>query len=208
MRSISIRLAAAVVGAGLALDALLGRAELLVRPWFVPVLAGAGVALALAALRARGHMPLSGFLALLVPIAVGATLTPSVVSAAARGQSTTTASISSRLGDPANPLLAGKGGNVTLLQILLAEQAQGGVVLAGREVTVEGIAAGPHRIERSVIVCCAADAQTISLDEQGAALPRGGTWVRVQGTLTTDGNTTVLEARTITRIDTPADPFL
>jgi uncharacterized membrane protein YcgQ (UPF0703/DUF1980 family) len=81
-------------------------------------------------------------------------------------------------------------------------------VLAGRQVTVEAITAGPHRIERPVIVCCAADAQTISIDEEGPTLPRAGAWVRVQGTLTTDGNKTVLTARTVTRIDTPADPFL
>jgi len=205
--TIPVRWAAAALSAGLLVDAVTGRAELLVRPWFVPVLAAAGVALAAAAVRARGRMPLSGFLALLVPIAIGATLTPAVAGNAARASSTA-ATITSRLGDPSNPLLNGAGGHVTLLQILLAEQQGGGVVLSGRAVTVEAMAAGPHRLERSAIVCCAADAQAITLDETGPALPHPGTWVRVDGVLATVGDKTVLDVRHIVRIPTPTDPFL
>jgi uncharacterized membrane protein YcgQ (UPF0703/DUF1980 family) len=97
---------------------------------------------------------------------------------------------------------------VTLLQILFAEQQIGGVALSGRSVTVDAIASGVHTLSRSVIVCCAADAQSISISETGLALPGGRAWVRVTGQLRSEGTRTVLAATSATRIATPANPFL
>lgn len=195
------------VGAALVAAAVSGRAELLVRPWFVPIIAAAGVLLAAASLRSTRRVPASTAFALLLPVAVGLTLTPSLVARAAHSNADLS-TLSSRVGDPANPLLHGRGGNVTLLQILVAEQQGGGVALAGRPVTVEAFADGPHRLARSVIVCCAADAQTVALPETGPSLPRRGTWVRVHGVLSSEGETTVLTASSVSVIPTPANPFL
>jgi hypothetical protein len=203
----SLRASTALLGAGFVVAGLTGRAQLLVRPWFVLILVATGVLLILAAAKGTRLLSTRSTYALLLPVAVGATLTPAIVSHASQG-SANVANLSARLGDPGNPLLAGKGGNVTLLQILLAEKQEGGVALAGRPVTVEAIVVGQHRLERSVIVCCAADAQTVSLTESGTALPRSGSWVRVSGALTSVGNTVVLDARVVTRIPTPSEPFL
>ncbi len=199
-----VALAVAVAFAALALT---GRAALLVRPWFVPVLLATSVVIAAAAIWMRGRLPAGTAFALLLPVVVGVTLTPGVAAKVSQGPADTS-TLAARVGDPANPLLAGRGGQVTLLQILLAEQQGGGVVLAGRHVSVEARTAGPHRLERAVIVCCAADAQTVSLPVTGPALPRPGNWVRVQGRLETDGTRTVLAATRVSPIPTPVDPFL
>ena len=199
--------AATVAGAALVALVLTGRATLLVRPWFAPVLLATGLLVAVAALRHRVNLSRPGVVLLLAPVAVGLTLTPSVVGQVSQGTADV-ATLTQRLGDPANPLLAGKGGDVTLLQILLAEQQIGGVALAGRSVTVEAIASGPHQLSRSVIVCCAADAQLVSVPETGTTLPAKKVWVRVTGTLAAKGDKTVLEATNVTSIPTPANPFL
>jgi len=200
---------AAAVAAGLSLVLLVvsHRATLLVRPWFTPVLVAAGLLIVVASLRHRVELSRSSALLLLAPVAVGLALTPSVVGRVSQGAADP-ATLTERLGDPANPLLAGKGGNVSLLQILLAEQQIGGVALAGRSVTVDAIVAGPHRITRSVIVCCAADAQSVSVTTTGTALPSNKSWVRVTGKLATRGDKTVLDAVAVTSIPTPANPFL
>lgn len=200
---------AAVAAAGLALVVLVltGRATLLVRPWFAPILLATGLLVAAVTLRHRIELSRRGIVLLLAPVAVGLTLSPSVVGQVSQGAADP-ATLTQRLGDPANPLLAGKGGDVTLLQILLAQQQIGGVALAGRTVTVEAIVSGTNRLSRSVIVCCAADAQSVSVAETGAALPAAKTWVRVSGRLATRGDRTVLSASSVTKIPTPANPFL
>ena len=199
----------AAVIAALAMLALVvsGRASLLVRPWFTPVLVATGALVLVAAMRHRVELTRAGTVLLLAPVAVGLALTPSVVGRVSQGNADP-ATLTERLGDPANPLLQGRGGEVTLLQILLAEQQIGGVALAGRSVTVEAIVAGPHRLSRSVIVCCAADAQSVSVAERGETLPSSKTWVRVTGKLATEGDKTVLDAVQVTRIPTPTNPFL
>ena len=200
---------AATAAAGLSLVALVltGRATLLVRPWFAPILLATGLLVAAVALRHRIEMSRRAIMLLLAPVAVGLSLSPSVVGQVSQG-SADPATLTQRLGDPANPLLSGKGGDVTLLQILLAEQQIGGVALAGRQISVEAIVSGAHRLSRSVIVCCAADAQSVSVAETGAVLPTANTWVRVSGRLTTRGDRTVLTATNVTKIPTPANPFL
>lgn len=201
------RVVALAVAVALALAALTDRAGLLVRPWFTPVLLATAVLVGLVGVRHRGRVPVTTAVVLLLPAVVGAILTPALAGQVSHG-SADTAALASRLGDSANPLLSGEGGHVTLLQILLAERQVGGVVLAGRSVTVEAIAAGAHQLQRSVIVCCAADAQSVSLAESGPPLPRTGTWVRVTGKLQTDGDRTVLAADAVTTIATPDNPFL
>jgi hypothetical protein len=113
-----------------------------------------------------------------------------------------------RIGDGHNPLVSGRGGAVTLLQILQAEQQVGGVLLAGRPVQVDAIIDRPNRLERSVIVCCAADAQRIAVGVKGLSLSPNGHWVRVTGHLGTSGTQTVIVATSVHAIPTPADPFL
>ena len=203
----SLRAAGAVLAVAFVATALTGRAQLLVRPWFVPILLATGLVVGLAVARTHVRLTPAAAFALLLPVAVGVSLTPAVVSHASQGAANVS-DLASRIGDPANPLLAGKGGNVTLLQILLAEQQLGGVQLAGRPVTIEAIVAGPRSLERSVIVCCAADAQTVSMAEAGAPLPKVGSWVRVTGALTPVGTGVVLAARNVTKIATPSEPFL
>ena len=200
---------AAVATAGAALVALVltGRATLLVRPWFAPILLATGLLVAAVAWRHRVEMSRRAVVLLLAPVAVGVSLSPSIVGQVSQGTADP-ATLTQRLGDPANPLLAGKGGDVTLLQILLAEQQIGGVALAGRQVSVEAIVSGTHRLSRSVIVCCAADAQSVNVTETGAPLPAAKTWVRVTGRLATRGDETVLAATDVTKIPTPASPFL
>jgi hypothetical protein len=201
------RIAALVVGAGLVAIVLAGRATLLVRPWFAPVLLAAGALIAVAASRYGAQLSRPGAIALLAPVVVGLTLTPAVVGRVSTGPADL-ATLTHRIGDLANPLVAGRGGSVTLLQILFAEQQLGGVALSGRSVTVDAIASGAHTLSRSVIVCCAADAQSISISETGIALPGGHAWVRVSGRLQSEGTRTVLAATSATRIPTPANPFL
>ncbi len=199
--------AVAIAGAALVTLVLTGRATLLVRPWFAPILLATGLLVAAVTLRHRVELSRRAGVLLLAPVAVGLSLSPSVVGEVSQGAADP-ATLTQRLGDPANPLLAGKGGNVTLLQILLAEQQIGGVALADRSVSVEAIVSGTRRLSRSVIVCCAADAQSVSVAETGVTLPAAKTWVRVNGQLATHGDQTVLTATSVTRIHTPANPFL
>lgn len=183
------------------------RTDLLVRPWFAWVLIGTALLLAAVAVRTRLVLSPRAAAALLLPVAVGVTLTPTLASRATQ-DATLSTTPAARIGDGANPLLDGRGGNVTLLQVLQAEDQVGSVLLAGRQVQLDAIVGGPHRLERSVIVCCAADAQRIALDEQGSPLSQPGRWVHVTGHLATAGTHTVIVATSVRPIPTPADPFL
>jgi hypothetical protein len=197
----------ALLAGGLAAAVATQRADLLVRPWFTWVLLGTALLLAAVAVRTKIAVSPRAMGALLLPIAVGLTLTPALASRATQ-DATLSAAPAARIGDGSNPLVDGRGGPVTLLQILQAEEQVGGVLLAGRQVQVDGIVASSHRLERSVIVCCAADAQRIAIDTQGAALSPVGLWVHVTGHLATSGTHTVIVATSARPIATPADPFL
>lgn len=183
------------------------RADLLVRPWFGWALLGTALLLAAVAVRTKVSLSPRATAALLLPLAVGLTLTPSLASRATQ-DATLSTTPAARIGDGHNPLINGRGGKVTLLQILQAEQQVGGVLLAGRQVQVDAIVDGPHRLERSVIVCCAADAQRIAVSVVGKSLAPNGHWVRVSGRLGTSGTQTVIVATSVQSIPTPADPFL
>lgn len=194
-----------VMAAGFGAAVASGRSALLVRPWFFPVLIATAVLLG--AVVALGRPAMSGrwALLLLLPVVVGAGLTPAIVGTVSQGQANTS-NLSARLGDPPNPLLAGAGGDVSVLQVLEAAQEVGGVALAGRTVTVTARAAGTHRLERSVIVCCAADSQAVSLPTTGAALPSG--WVTARGKLALQGQQVVLAVTSVRVVPTPEDPYL
>ena len=197
----------AVLGLGLAATVISGRTVLFVRPWFIPVVAVTAVLTGLVAFRGGPRLSPTAALLLVLPIAAGLTLTPDLVSRVSSGP-VNSATLAARIGDPPNPLLSGRDGSVTLLQILLAQQQAGAVYLAGRTVSVIAIVSGPHELRRSAIVCCSADARSIALRESGPSLPDTGSWVRVTGTLVARGQQTILDARTIDRIPAPSDPFL
>lgn len=205
--SVSRRWPVAVLGLGLAATVLSGRTVLFVRPWFIPAVAITGVLTVLVAFRTRPVLSQPAALLLLLPVAAGLTLTPNLVSRVSSGP-VNGAALAARIGDPPNPLLAGRDGSVTLLQILLAQQQAGAVYLSGRAVSVVAIVSGPHELRRSAIVCCSADARSIALPVSGAVLPRAGSWVRVTGTLEARGQQTILDAHTIHQIAAPSDPFL
>jgi hypothetical protein len=198
---------AGVLAAAFVAAVVTKRADLLVRPWFGWALVGTALLLAAVAVRTKLVLSPRATAALLLPPAVGLTLTPSLASRATQ-DTTLSTTPAARIGDGNNPLVNGRGGSVTLLQILQAEQRVGGVLLAGRQVQVDAIADGAHRLERSVIVCCAADAQRIAVDVKGLPLSPNGHWVRVTGHLGTSGTQTVIVATSVQPIPTPADPFL
>lgn len=202
-----LRLTGGLLAAGLVAAVVSHRADLFVRPWFSWVLLGTALLVAAASASPKLVLSPRAMAALLLPVAVGVTLTPALASHATQDAALSTTP-ATRIGDGSNPLVNGRGGPVTLLQILQAEQQLGGVLLAGRPVQVDGIVDGTHRLERSVIVCCAADAQRIAVDTQGPALSSKGQWVHVTGHLGTSGTHTVIVAASVRRIPTPADPFL
>ena len=200
------RVALAALGAAFVLGALTGRGALFVRPWFVPVLLGTGAVLLLVAWRGTVRMAPGTAVVLLVPVLVGLALPPAVA-----GRITTFAGtgtpVQARLGDGSNPLLAGRGGDVTILQVVLAEQQVGAVYLDGRDVRVDGVVDSGNRLTRLVMVCCAADARPVSIAVRGS-LPSKGTWVRVTGRLSAAGGGLSLQAQDVVTIPTPENPFL
>jgi hypothetical protein len=146
-----------------------------------------------------------------LPVVVGLGLTPAVSGRAASvgGAAQSLSGLPSRIGEPSNPLLRpSPHPDVTLLQILSAEQQVGGVPLAGRRVVVTAMVAGPARLARAVTVCCAADARTLTVPTTGSRLPATGEWVSVSGTLRVRGDAVVLQVTSVRPVPTPSDPFL
>jgi len=92
---------AAVAAAGAALVALVltGRASLLVRPWFAPILLATGVLVAVVTLRHRIELSRRAIVLLLAPVAVGISLSPSIVGQVSQGAADP-ATLTERLGDP------------------------------------------------------------------------------------------------------------
>ena len=195
----------AALGVAFLAAGLSGRAGLFVRSWFVPAVLGAGALLLLVALRGRVALPGPAAAILLLPVVVGLAVTPGLA-----GRITTEVgaarAVGARWGDGANPLLAGGGGDVTLLDVMLAERGVGAVALDGRQITVEG-AVRRGEIRRLAMVCCAADARPLALRLTGD-LPADGTWVRATGRLRARGAGLVLETDRVAAIDPPSDPFL
>lgn len=207
---IEVRAVQILTGVALLTAVLTGRIALFVRPWFIPVVAGTGVLLVVAALRTRenGRLTFAASGLVLLPLLAGASLTPDLVGRMPPpGAESAGAAIESRLGETHNPLLAGAGGEVTLLQVSLAERRLGAAALDGRAVVLEAMVADGQQLSRLVMVCCAADARPVTLRASGP-LPPAGSWVRAAGTLTADGNVLVLQLDAAYPIDTPKDPLL
>jgi hypothetical protein len=202
----SSRLVVAALGAGLVAAAGSGRAGLYVRGYFVPVLAGTGAGLlVLAWLRASRPSPRAGAV-LLLPLVVAIGIGPRQAASVSQGQ--LSGGLGARLGDGPNPLLAGRGGPVTLLQIDLAAEQIGPVALMGREVVVDAEVASPSSVERLVMVCCAADARPVTLTVHGAHLSAPGNWVELQGRLSASGGDVALTVDHARSIPVPAAPIL
>jgi hypothetical protein len=199
------RFTALGLGVSFAAAAVMGRAAMFVRGWFVPVVLATGAVLVFAAFRERIHLSRKAAALLLVPVAVGVFLTPGLVGRQAASEAS--GPLPSRLFEGSNPLLGNGGGTVTVLDIALAAREVGAVLLDGRAVTVDGTVAQDNRISRMVMVCCAADARPVSIPVVGA-LGHEGDWVEVTGRLTARGDRVVLRATRVRSIPTPSDPFL
>ena len=197
----------AAAGASLVLAAVTARGALFVRPWFLPVLAGAGVLLAAAAVRGGARVDARATALLLVPLIAAVALPPGQAAVATFSASAKTSNVGARFGDPDNPLLAGRGGDVTLLQVRGAEQQLGAVALAGRQISATGFVSAPGAVSRLAMVCCAADARPVTLPVTGGSLVVGQ-WVTVHGRLTVVNGELMLEADSARRVRVPAEPIL
>lgn len=203
------RMASAVTGSlgvALVLAMLTGRAHLLVRGYFVPVLGVTGLGLLALAWRRPPRPARPGLLLLGLPAVVGLALGPTQVSHVSQG--ILSGGLGARLGDPSNPLTAGQGGPVSLLQIALAEDQLGAAALVGRQVSVEAQVSGPQVLQRLVMVCCAADARPVALGTTGRRLPADGAWVRASGYLSVSHGNLVLHIDGLVRIPLPTSPIL
>ncbi|MEZ0065025.1 putative repeat protein (TIGR03943 family) [Streptacidiphilus sp. MAP12-20] len=83
--------------------------------------------------------------------------------------------------------------------------------LKGRTVEVEGFVApgrnGTWQISRIIVSCCAADARVVAVTVLGPTAPPANTWVTVTGTWNPADATPTIEAATLARIPSPADPY-
>jgi uncharacterized repeat protein (TIGR03943 family) len=83
--------------------------------------------------------------------------------------------------------------------------------LKGRTVAVEGFVApganGSWRISRIIVSCCAADARVATVTIHGLTAPPANSWVTVTGTWNPADTNPTIDATSLTRIATPADPY-
>lgn len=200
------RFVAAALGAGLLAAAASGRAGLYVRGYFVPVLAVTGIGLLVLSWVRPPRLSGRAAAVLLLPLVVAFGIGPRQAASVSQGQ--LSGGLGARLGDGPNPLLSGKGGPVTLLQIELAAEQMGPVALMGRAVVVDAEVASPSSVERLVMVCCAADARPVTLDVHGARLPAPGKWVELSGRLAASGGNVGLTVDRVSPIPVPAAPIL
>lgn len=200
------RPAVAGLGGGLVAAAVSGRAGLYVRGYFVPVLAVTGLGLLVLSWVRPPRLSGRAAAVLLLPLVVAFGIGPRQAASVSQGQ--LSGGLGARLGDGPNPLLAGRGGPVTVLQIDLAAEQLGPVALMGREVVVDAEVASPSSVERLVMVCCAADARPVTLTVHGARLPAPGKWVELRGRLSAGGGNVGLSVESVRSIPVPAAPIL
>jgi hypothetical protein len=200
------RMAVAALGAGLLAAVASGRAGLYVRGYFVPVLAVTGVALLLVAWLRPPRLSRRAWAVLLLPLVVAMGIGPHQAATLSQGQ--LSGGLGARLGDGPNPLLAGGGGVVSVLQVQLAAEQVGPVALMGRDVVVDAVVASPSSVERLVMVCCAADARPVILSVAGIHLPARGRWVEIHGHLSASDGRVVLDASGVRVIPVPTAPIL
>lgn len=202
---------AAVVAVGLLflVAALTGFGGHLVRPWFLPALAVAGVLVVASATIVGRQSTATTALLVLLPVAawIGVAGQQPSVSAAPLAATSADGGPQRRLGDAPNPLLSGSGGAVDILQVLTASSQLGPAALNGRAVEVLGVSDGGKAVSRLAMVCCIADARRVTLQVRGA-LPREGQWVRVTGHLRAGDRELVLVPDSVEAIRPPERPVL
>ena len=201
--------AVAAVGVLFLVAALTGAGGHLVRPWFLPALAVAGVlVVASASLVGRQTTSVMALVALL-PVAawIGVAGQQPSVSSAPVAATSADGGPQRRLGDAPNPLLTGAGGAVDILQVLTASSQLGPAALNGRSVEVVAVSDGAHAVSRLAMVCCIADARRVTLQVRGE-LPREGQWVRITGRLRAGDRELVLVPSTIESVRPPERPVL
>ena len=83
--------------------------------------------------------------------------------------------------------------------------------LKGRTVEVEGFVtlggSGTWRVSRIIVSCCAADARVATVTVHGPVAPPANSWVTVTGIWNPHGTDPTIDATSLTRIPTPADPY-
>lgn len=192
------------VGLLFVVAAVSGMGAHLVRGWFLPVMAVTGLIVLACVPEAARRTTATGALLLLLPIGawIGVVGQQPDVSSAPPVLAADGSTLGARLGDASNPLLSDRGGDVTVLQVMLAVAERGPAALDGRAVTVTAVSDGRGSISRLAMVCCIADARRVPLAVRGA-LPSNGLWVRVTGHLRVDGSSVVLVADKVHVIGTP-----
>ena len=202
---------AAVAAVGLLFvgAAFTGTGGQLVRSWFLPVLAVAGVLIVACATTVARQSTMTMAMVFLLPVAawVGvAGLQPSV-STAPLVAINADGGPQQRFGDRPNPLLSGAGGAVDILQVLIASSELGPAALNGQHVELTGVSDGSGSVSRLAMVCCIADARRVRLRVEGS-LPPKGQWVRLTGDLRAGDSEIVLVAEHAQRIRPPSRPVL
>jgi uncharacterized repeat protein (TIGR03943 family) len=167
-----------------------------------------------------GHSHRAGVLWLLVvPIVVLIFVTPPALRPQAAARSVRVSNDALRQAFP--PLPPGRAPEVALPEVLMRSANDTSGSLTNRLITVTGFIlndSGGADLARIVIICCAADAQLARIhlrDHGGEAAFRfpDNTWLRVEGEVipaTRQPHTVsvpTLRAVTVTRIDTPANPY-
>ena len=201
--------AAAAVGLLFVSAALTGTGGQLVRPWFLPVLGLAGVLIVVCASTVARLSTSSMALIILLPVAaaIGVAGQQPTVSDAPLLAMSADGGPQARIGDRPNPLLSGTGGDVDILQVLIASSQLGPAALNGKHVELTAVSDGTGSVSRLAMVCCIADSRRVSLRVQGT-LPRKGQWVRLTGDLRAGDSEIVLVADRIQPIRPPSRPVL
>ena len=109
----------------------------------------------------------------------------------------------------------------TVAELVRALENDDGHALAGKFVTVIGqsgadnaMTGGRFELYRLVVTCCIADATAVSIEVAGlpTVTVEPGQWLRISGVIGFDGGGAsprgVLRAATISKIPTPANPYL
>jgi uncharacterized repeat protein (TIGR03943 family) len=117
------------------------------------------------------------------------------------------------------PLPPGRAPEVSLPEVLMREAQDTTGSLTNRPITVTGFVLNEAQgvdLARIVIICCAADAQLARIHVGGTAAAQAAglpdnTWLRIEGEVTppqpNSAGIPTLHATTVTRIDTPANPY-
>jgi len=155
---------------------------------------------------------------LVVPILVLIFVTPPALRPSAASPSVESVS-NDVLNKAYPPLPAGGAPEVSLPEVLMRSAHDTSGALTHRLITVTGFVLNEAQgvdLGRVVIICCAADARLARIHLGGPAAARAAglpdnTWLRVEGEVAPaepkSGTTPTLQAKMVTRIDAPANPY-